>query len=811
MTPRRWLIAVAIALAALLLLGRVAAGLYSSYAWYDALGATAVWRAKVVTMTVLRVAAWIAASLYALGHLFTVRQSIVSLVVQRQLGDLEIPESVHGRYLTWSVVALSLLMGGLLALSHNDWTTAFLAANGGAFGESDHYFGADLGFYVFWLPFESQLWTWTLIVVMATTAVVVALYVITAGTRIEKGALHISAHARRHLTVIVGILLLMLSWHFRIEMYQLLLNGTGPGGAFGYVDHHVAQHAALILSLAMLVAGIVVMIAGVNSERIAFLATGAVLVLWVAVRQLTPAIVMRGAKQRDPLVREREYLATQAGYSRRAYGIDRIVLDDSSALQPSLDSALASNALWDDAMLRMAVEPRTALDTTSAWGGWRPAARGPLADVVRRDVDPNGTREVWTVTTVDAATADPGGDIVPIADPLGRSSGGERLIRPPLVYPGARSYDVIADSNHRVVGVPIDTRVSRIAHAWSLQSPQFVAGHLAEPRPTLVEVRDLRERLRRLTPFFAQGTFVIPLVVADTVYWAVDLYSASNWYPLSVHIQAVGQEWRYFQHAAVAVVDGFSGDVMIVPDDALDPLARVWVHRFQSLFTTEAALPAGIRQMLPPATDQLLAQSTVFGRFGATTLTPELRHVPDRSDTARFAPPPMALTRDRKAILSSLPLLDSTDHVRGVMVTVGGGQRRTAWYAAPGIGPTWMTVTERLQGLDSTAGRHAPRLQHRAARAVMVQGRMQYLQPVFSLPLDDSPAFAYVALLAGDTARKVSPARRNGASAGGDLRGQVQAIYAAMRAALQRNDWIAFGRAMDALSRVAGNPPGGKR
>src|SRR5262245_32766537 len=111
MTPRRWLIASAIAVAVLLLVGRVAADLYSSYAWYDALGATAVWRARIATMTVLRVAAWIAASLFALGHLFTVRQSVVSLVLQRQVGDIEIPESVHGRSLTWSVVGLSLVMG----------------------------------------------------------------------------------------------------------------------------------------------------------------------------------------------------------------------------------------------------------------------------------------------------------------------------------------------------------------------------------------------------------------------------------------------------------------------------------------------------------------------------------------------------------------------------------------------------------------------------------------------------------------------------------------------------------------------------
>jgi hypothetical protein len=603
----------------------------------------------------------------------------------------------------------------------------------------------------------------------------------------------------------------MLSWNFRLEMYQLLLNGTGPGGAFGYADHHVAQHGALILSLAMLVAGVVVMIAGANSQRIAFLATAAVLILWVAVRQLAPAIVMRGAKQRDPVVREREYLGTQAGYSRRAYGTDHIVLDDSSAIYPSLDSALAATALWDDAMLRLAIEPRTVLDTNSAWVGWRPSPRGPIADVVRRDADPNGTREVWTVTAVDAAAADPSGDIVPISNPLARLPAGERLVRPPLVYPGAQSYDVIADSSHRVVGVPIDSRVARIAHAWSLQSPQFVAGHLAEPRPTLVEVRDVRERVGRLTPFFVQGTFVTPMIVADTIYWAVDLYSASDWYPLSISIQAVGEEWRYFRHAAVAVVDGFSGDVMIVPDDLLDPLARVWVHRFQSLFTTEAALPAGIRQMLPPATDQLQAQALVFGRFGSTTQSAETRHPADASDTARFVAPPIALTRDHRSVSTALPLLDSTQHVRGTLVTFGGGRRRLAWYAAPQAGPRWGAITERLEGLDSTTGRRAPRLLHRVARPVPIEGRLAYLQPVFSLPVDDSPAFAYVALLSADSAQKASPARRDGSTPSGDVRGQVQAIYAAMRAALQRNDWIAFGRAMDALSRIAGNPPGAKR
>jgi hypothetical protein len=85
------------------------------------------------------------------------------------------------------------------------------------------------------------------------------------------------------------------------------------------------------------------------------------------------------------------------------------------------------------------------------------------------------------------------------------------------------------------------------------------------------------------------------------------------------------------------------------------------------------------------------------------------------------------------------------------------------------------------------------------------------MQPVFSVPIDDSPGFSYIGLIVDDTARRVMPLRQNGTPPGGDVRGQVQAIYAAMRAALQRNDWIAFGRAMDALSRVAGSPGAVKR
>jgi hypothetical protein len=294
------------------------------------------------------------------------------------------------------------------------------------------------------------------------------------------------------------------------------------------------------------------------------------------------------------------------------------------------------------------------------------------------------------------------------------------------------------------------------------------------------------------------------MVVADTVYWTVELYAASDWYPLSLPISIDGEDWRYYQHAAVAVVDGYSGDVIVVPDESLDPLAAVWVKRFGSLFTTTSNLPVGVKDMLPPAPNQLIVQATAFGRFGAKTMDVETRHVPESlgGDSDVVTGGPMTLLRVR-AMATSVPLVDTADRVRGVMVSVGGANRRTVWFEL-GPGPKWSTLADRFRSLDSTGGRRAARPLHAAIRAMPVGNRLVFVQPVFAYYREESPTLSYVGVIDGEAARRLAGLRRDGTPAGADLRGQLQAVYAAMRNALARNDWVAFGRAMESLSRIAG-------
>src|SRR5436305_13544575 len=90
-------------------------------------------------------------------------------------------------------------------------------------------------------------------------------------------------------------------------------------------------------------------------------------------------------------------------------------------------------------------------------------------------------------------------------------------------------------------------------------------------------------------------------------------------YPLSRREMLVGEERSYIRHAAVAIVQASNGDISVVPDSVLDPIAATWVQRLPSIFGTWNALPHGIRRLLPPPIDGLYAQANAFGRYGSGT------------------------------------------------------------------------------------------------------------------------------------------------------------------------------------------------
>jgi uncharacterized membrane protein (UPF0182 family) len=810
MTRRRWLLSVLVAAAVILIVGRSVAGVYADYLWYEALGAGALWRVRMSAVAILRVGSGVIAALFAFVNLYTVRQSVVSLVLPRRLANLEIGEEVPNRLLMGAVAALSIVLGTLLAMPSDAWMALALARGHRSFGETDPYFTQDLGFFVYWLPLENTLWMFLFFTVIVTGVVVVALYALTPSLKWQRGALYASGYVRRHFTVLVGVLLLLLAWSFRLDMYALLIDGSGAEHAFTWADYRVAVPGDLMLSLTTLGAAVFVIWAGFAGRmRQAAITVIAVVVLALVVREIAPAIAARSGTDQQRAAREQPFAATRATYTRRAFGVDRLGRADSTLAFGSVTAALSGVSIWDEPALARAVGSGRVGDDLAPLIGWYVSDNGLRADVIDASASSGSGRVAWSVSRVRAAEADERGAPVPT---LASSGFGDATpLDAPLVYPNASPTLVLADSLRRVAGTSLESFGARFATAWSTQNFRLLFDDQPLPHPTLISHRDIRDRLEMYAPFFAQGRRVDPVLVGDSLYWAVDLYSVSSSYPLSRHAQILGDERTYLHHAAVGIVQASTGDVMLVADSLPDPVTESWKRLVPSLFTSWAALPPGIRTHLAPPVDAIVAQAIAFGRFGARGDSVVQQHVPsDGADSASVGDPIPLLLPGQRTTAIAIPLVDGDERLRGLVIGSGGASMQTQWLRLAAPGPRWGNVLDRLHALDSASTRD-PALVHGRVRVAPLGAGAAFIQSTYRWRGGGAPSLYRVVMLANDSTASIAPPIVSTTpapvvAATGEFRSAVASLYAVMRDALRRGDFAAFGRAFEALGRALQNP-----
>ncbi|HKH94125.1 MAG TPA: UPF0182 family protein, partial [Gemmatimonadaceae bacterium] len=507
MTKRRVVIGAIVATALVLALGRWASEQYTDSLWYAALGARELWRTQFVDGMMLRAASFLVASAFAFVNLYAVRQSVVSLVLPRRIANIEIGEEVPGRYLLLATAALSAALGAALTISGDAWSTALLARIGLPFGESDPYFGADLGFFVYWLPFETELYYWAMILLLVIIGVVILLYALTPSLRWTRGALYVSSYVRRHFTMLGGMLLLALAWSYRLGMYRLLAEGSGPAGTFTSVDHRVTVPATLVLALVTLCAAVIVLWAGWSGQmRLAFFSVSAVLLLSLVARTVAPLVARRSV---DPVAADKQelpYQATRLSYTRVAYGVVERMRADTLGVGFATPVELSTRAaIWDAGMLRRFTERERHVTVIGTGAAWTATPTGIAALLVERGEDGvSDGRQFWDLGRFDAAAVDDRGQ--PVRAIASGRFGDETVLDEPAVYDSAPSYSPMSDSLQRLAAVELVSTRSRLAHAWSLQNFRLLFGDLPLNRPVIVQKRDVRERVRALAPFFVQGT-----------------------------------------------------------------------------------------------------------------------------------------------------------------------------------------------------------------------------------------------------------------------------------------------------------------
>jgi uncharacterized membrane protein (UPF0182 family) len=322
-----------------------------------------------------------------------------------------------------------------------------------------------------------------------------------------------------------------------------------------------------------------------------------------------------------------------------------------------------------------------------------------------------------------------------------------------------------------------------------------------------------------------QGRSVTPIAREGRLLWALDLYAASANYPVSQHVTLAGEEFSYVRHAATALVDAYSGEVTLVADSALDPIAQSWVRRFPTMFSNWSRVPASISAATPAALDAGQLQALILARHGRRGETAPRGMLPsdEGADSGLVAPSSasIVLPISDEAAAWTVPVLDDAGGVRGVVIATGGRRRGTYWVERRGTPIRWNDVLDRLRHTrDSLPGRpREPSVRAGRVRVIPLSDHLAFVQSAYAWPPEGPPALVRVGVIDADSlfagrtladAFGVTPVVDPNAGepiSDESLRARASRLYEAMREALRRGDWPAFGEAYDALGVLLARPP----
>ena len=337
-------------LAALVILVVIATRLWVDLLWFQSVGFSGVFTKTLGVRAVLFViGALVAGGSVALSLSLGYRTRPIYAPVSPEQASLDrYREQVEPlRRLATLVIPIAIgLIAG--ATASQSWKVVLLWTNRSPFGVRDKQFNLDIGFFVFTLPFlRFVLGLLVACVVLSTIAAFVTHYLY-GGLRLQGGGDRTTTAARVHLSVLVGLFLVLRGASYWLDRYSLTTASHTLASDFTgmtYTDVNAVLPAKLFLAIAAVVIGLL-FVASIwtGSWRLPAIGVSLLLICAIAVGGLYPAAVQRFQVRPSEGTREAPFIQRNIEATRAAYGLQDVDITEYDA-----QTTATSGQLRDDA------------------------------------------------------------------------------------------------------------------------------------------------------------------------------------------------------------------------------------------------------------------------------------------------------------------------------------------------------------------------------------------------------------------------------------------------------------------------------
>lgn len=123
--------------------------------------------------------------------------------------------------------------------------------------------------------------------------------------------------------------------------------------------------------------------------------------------------------------------------------------------------------------------------------------------------------------------------------------------------------------------------------------------------------RNIRDRVSTIAPFLRFDNDPYIVLAEGRLYWMIDAYTYSNYYPYSEPYQGI----NYLRNSVKITIDAFNGDVNFYLFEPEDPIIRVWDNIFPGMFKSKEEMPEVLLKHIRYPSDMLEMQGNVYAKY----------------------------------------------------------------------------------------------------------------------------------------------------------------------------------------------------
>lgn len=655
--PTRGRILVSALVGAVLLLIFSARGLSSFYInvlWFDSVG-----RGDVFWGT-LRAKAELAV-VFALGSFVFLW---VNLLIADRVAPLTLPNTPEDqtimriREVTAKSrgklrILLAVIIGLMLGLpASSQWEEWLMFRHRQAFPVGDPLFKANVGFYIFRLPFAQFVVSWAFGALVLAFIITTAFHFINGSIRPQDRLQRVTPQAKVHLSVLLAGGTLLRAASYWLQKYELTSSSRSVVRGALYTDVN-AQLPALNLMILVSLAVTALLLWNIRQRgwRLPAMAIG----LWVVVALVAgtayPAIIQRFIVQPNVSTRELPFIQRNIEATKVAMGINNVERIDTKFEPISTDDVTADDAALRDVRQLDPVQMRDRFSLDQGQTSFyrvtdldvdRYAIDGRVQQVLvaSRELNPEGIPNRTWVSRHLIYTHGCGVIAAPasLATDDGRPSYVDLEVKKPQLYfgDGLSGYAVVKTSQKEQKcegvsessfkgdgGIRFNSLLRKLALSVNFGEFNLFGSSLITEDSQILLVRDVKDRVAKVAPFLHFDADPYPVVVNGEVKWIIDAFTTSNRYPYAETANVsqltsgsgLNHSFNYVRNSVKAVVDAYSGKITLYLVDTKDPIAKMWKSAFPKLFAAKSTIPAELAAHFRYPEDLFRVQTNLYGRY----------------------------------------------------------------------------------------------------------------------------------------------------------------------------------------------------